>query len=73
MTKAIEVVERYGGACLAQRRFQSRRAIPGIVIQRALNIDVGERAVAAGKIRIGFDRAPEIGLRLVEPRCGESP
>src|SRR5829696_1591005 len=68
VTKTIEVVERHGGTCLPQCRFKPRRANLGIVIQRALDVDVGECAMAAGEIRICFDRALKIALGLIEPR-----
>ena len=73
VAKAIEVIERHRMTPLAQRRFQSRRAIFRLVDKRALQIDVAERAMAACEIRIGVDRALEIGFGRVEPRRGKPP
>jgi hypothetical protein len=58
---------------LAQRRFQPRRAILWLIDERALQVDVAERTMAARKIRIGIDRALEIGFGRVEPRRGKPP
>jgi hypothetical protein len=73
VTKAIKLVERHGDTSLAQCRFQSRRAIFWIVIKRALNIDVSERAMAACEIRIRRDRTLKIALGRVKSRYGKSP
>ena len=73
VAKTIELIERDRMTPLAQRRFQPRRAIFRLVDERALQIDVAERAMAARKIRIGGDRALEIGFGQVEPRRGKPP
>ena len=73
VAKAIELIECDRMAPLAQRRFQPRRAISGLVDKRALQIDVAERTMAACKVRVGVDRALEIGFGRVEPRRGKPP
>ena len=56
VAEAIELVERHRMTPLTQRRFQPARAIFRFVNERALDIDVAERAVAAREIWIGVDR-----------------
>ena len=63
VAETIELVERHRMAPLAQRGFQPRRAILRFVDERALDIDVAERAMAARKIRIGGNRPLKIGFR----------
>ena len=60
VAETIELVERHRMAPLAQRGFQPRRAIFRFVNERALQIDVAERAMAARKIRIGGNRPLKI-------------
>ena len=73
LAKAIELVERT--ECRVWRSAVSSRAgaILWLVAERALHIDIAERAVAARKIRIGVDGALEIGFGRVEPRRREPP
>ena len=53
VAKTIKLIERHRMTRLAQRRFQSRRAIFRLVNKGALQIDVAESAMAACEIRIG--------------------
>ena len=66
VAETIELVERHRMAPLAQRGFQPRRAIFRLVNERALHIDVAERAMAARKIRIGRNRPLKIAFGRVQ-------
>ena len=73
VAKTIKVIERHGITRLAQRRFQSRRAILWLVNKGALQIDVAESAMAACEIRICCDRTLKISFGRIEPWRGKSP
>ena len=73
VAETVELVERHRMVPLAQRRFQPRRAIFRFVNERALQIDVAERAMAARKIRIGRNRPLKIAFGRVKSRRGEAP
>jgi hypothetical protein len=73
LAKTIKVIERHRITRLAQRRFQSRRAILWLVNKGALQIYVAESAMAACEIRIGCNRTLKISFSRIKPRRGESP
>ena len=60
VAETVELVERHRMVPLAQRRFQPRRAIFRFVNERALQVDIAERAVAAR----GRSRTRQIGTLI---------
>src|SRR5262249_1768501 len=73
LAKAIKVVEPNGDTGLTQRGFQSRRPIPRVIDEGALDINIAQRTMTARELWIGRYRTLEVSFGLVESRGGKSP